>query len=166
MASNTRASPVSPLGSRRSIVRSTESAACVSAASNRLYDDNGMGLIFFFLASAEIGGLAADRAIGRKHDLFDLHLGLGQFLLAVLLEQRAPFVRRDRFVELHLTAFELLDDAFQFLQGVLKRKRCDILRHGGFFGQFRLSGGWRDGSRPHRAGPSLSLRAQNADSAR
>ena len=44
-------------------------------------------------------------------------------------------------LELHLAALELLDDRFQLLQRVLERQGGDILGHGGFFGQFCLSGG-------------------------
>src|SRR3979411_1571357 len=88
------------------MVRSTDWAAWTSAGSNARYDDSGMmrdGL-------AEVGGLAADGAIGGEDDLLDLHLGLGELLLAVPLEQRPPLVGRDRLVELHLAALELLDD--------------------------------------------------------
>src|SRR5262245_47872574 len=141
MASNTRASPVSPLGRRRSMARSVDSAACVSAASNRLYDDSGMRLVL--LVSAEVGGLGGDGAVSREDDLFDFHLGFGQLLFAVLLQQRAALVGCDRLVELDLAALELLDDAFELLERVLERKRCDLLGQGGFFGQFRLSGGER-----------------------
>src|SRR5262249_56504637 len=44
----------------------------------------------------EVGRLGADRAVGREDDLVDLHLGLGEFLLAVLFQKRAAFIRRDR----------------------------------------------------------------------
>src|SRR5262245_19007440 len=105
MASNTRASSSSPFGSRRSMVRSVDSAANAKAAANSRYDDSGMdGRL------VQVGRLAAHRPVGREHDLLHLDLGLGQLLLAVPLEQRPPFVGRDRLVELDLAALKLLDD--------------------------------------------------------
>src|SRR5262245_7204347 len=118
------------------MVCSVDDAANASAASKSRCDDRGMerGL-------AEVGGLSADRAVRRAHDLLDLHLGLGELLLAVLLEQRTALIGRDRLVELDLAALELLDDAFQLLQRVLERQAGYILRKYGFFCQFCLAGG-------------------------
>src|SRR6478736_5586978 len=104
-------------GSRRSMVCSVDDAANASAASKSRCDDSGMGREL-----AQIGGLAADRAVGREDDLLDLHLGLGELLLAVALQERTALVGGDRLVELDLAAFELLDDAFELLQGVLERQ--------------------------------------------
>src|SRR6185312_3530622 len=84
--------------------------------------------------SAQVGRLAADRSIGGKDDLLDLHLGLGKLLLAVALEQRAALVGRNRLVQLHLAALELLDDGLQLLQRVLERQAGDVLGNRGFFG--------------------------------
>src|SRR5476651_270011 len=131
MASNTRASPVSPLGSRRSMACSTEPAAKASAASNWRCDDNGMGS-----GLAEVGGLAGNRAVGGENDLLDLHLGLGELEFAVALQIGAALVGRDRLVELDLAALQLLDDAFQLLQRVFERQRGDVFQQGGFFGHF------------------------------
>ena len=71
------------------MVRSTDWAACAKAGSNSRNDDSGMadGEL------AEVGGLAADRTVRGEHDLLDLHLGLGELLLAVPL-QAARRVRR------------------------------------------------------------------------
>src|SRR5690348_1109936 len=135
MASNTRASPASPRGNRRSMVRSVASAAWASAGSNWRNDDSGMAT-----GLAEIGRLRAHGTVGREDDLLDLHLGLGQLLLAVPLQQRAAFVGRNRLVELHLAALELLDDALQLLQRVLEGEARDVLGQGVFLGHFlRLS---------------------------
>src|SRR5262245_30245829 len=125
MASNTRASPSSPLGSRRSMVRSVDSAANARAASNSRYDDSG---IVWSGQLVEVGRLTAHRPVGREHDLLDLHLGFGKLLLAVPLEQCSALVGRDRLVELDLAALQLLDDAFQFLQSVLEGQTGNILR--------------------------------------
>ena len=48
-------------------------------------------------------------------------------------------VGRDRLVELHLSALELLDDRLQLLERVLERQRGNILRQYRFFRQFGLS---------------------------
>ena len=72
-------------------------------------------------------GWAADRAVGGEDDLLDLHLGLGQLLLAVPLEQGAALVGGDRFVELHLAALQLLDDAFELFQRIFERQADDVL---------------------------------------
>src|SRR6266851_1443180 len=90
------------------MVRSTDWAAWTSAGSNARYDDSGMGKKL-----AEVGGLAADGAIGGEDDLLDLHLGFGELLL----------------------------DRLQLLQRVLERQRGNILRQYGFFRQFGLSEG-------------------------
>src|SRR5215471_1718123 len=116
MASKTRASSVSPFGRRRSIVCSTDEATKESAASKSRCDDRGM----YGRTLVQVCGLGTDGAVRRENDLLDLHLGLGKLLFAVLLEQGAALVGRNRLVELHLAALELLDDAFQLLQRVLE----------------------------------------------
>src|ERR1700720_3711778 len=116
------------------MVRSTDWAAWASAGSNARNDDSGMGREL-----AEVGRLGADGAIGGEDDLLDLPLGLGELLLAMPLQQRPALVGRDRLVELHLAALELLDDRLQLLQRVLERQRGNILRQYGFFRQFGLS---------------------------
>src|SRR5258708_10502728 len=88
---------------------------------------------------AEVGRLGADGAIGGEDDLLDLHLGFGELLLAVPLQQRPTLVGRDRLVELHLAALELLDDRLQLLERVLERQRSTILTPSGCFRQLRLS---------------------------
>src|SRR5882672_4029885 len=133
------------------MVRSTDWAAWASAGSNSRNDDSGMA----GSELAEVGGLAADRTVGREDDLLDLHLGLGELLLAVPLQERPALVGRDRLVELHLPALELLDDRLQLLQRVFERQRGNFLRQYGFFRQFRLSEGLSNGSRPHRRGPVI-----------
>src|SRR5258708_254163 len=104
------------------MVCSTDDAAYASAASKSRCDDSGMKRML-----AEVGGLAADRTVGRKDDLFDLHLGLGELLLAVPLEQRPALIGRDRLIQLDLATLELLDDALQLLEGVFERQVGDIL---------------------------------------
>src|SRR5690349_17377432 len=136
------------------MVCSVEAAAWARAGSNALNDDSGMA---DNARSAEIGGLAADRPIGREDDLLDLHLGLGELLLAVALQQRAALVGADCLVELHLAAFELLDDAFELLQRVFEGQALNILGNCGFFGGLvgqgaPLSGGRRMGVQPPSAG--------------
>src|SRR6266853_3032180 len=106
------------------MVRSTDWAAWASAGSNSRNDDSGMA----GSELAEVGGLAADRTVGGEDDLLHLHLGLGELLLAVPLQQGAAFVGRNRLVELHLAALELLDDAFQLLQRILEGQPGNILR--------------------------------------
>jgi hypothetical protein len=69
----------------------------------------------------------------------------------VALQQRAALVGGDRLVELHLAALELLDDAFELLQGVLERQAGNVLRDCRFFGQFCVGGG------AHLSGPSAEV---------
>src|SRR5260370_29316441 len=101
------------------MVRSTDWAAWTSAGSNARYDDSGM----MRSELAEVGGLAADGAIGGEDDLLDLHLGFRELLLAVPLQQRPPLVRGDPPVELDPAAPHLLDDPLHLLPPVLHRHR-------------------------------------------
>src|SRR5471032_3246657 len=117
------------------MVRSVASAAWASAGSNARSDDNGMMRTCYL---AEIGRLARDRTVGREADLLDLHLGLGQLLLAVALQQRAALVSGDGLVQLGLALLELLDDRLQLLQRVLEREAGDVLEKYGFFGHGSL----------------------------
>src|SRR5260370_34306371 len=108
MASNTRASPSSPLGSRCSMVRSTDSAANVRAALNSRYDDSGI-----LERLVQVGRLAAHRTGGREDDLLHLHLGLRQLLLAVPLQQGAAFVGCDLLGQPDLSTLQVPYDALQ-----------------------------------------------------
>src|SRR5260370_10335856 len=119
------------------MVRSTDWAAWTSAGSNARYDDSGM----VRSELAEVGGLAADGAIGGEDALLDLHRGFRELLLAVPLQQRPALVGGDRLVELDLAALELLDDRLQLLQRVLERQRGNVLRPYVFFRQFGPTGG-------------------------
>src|SRR5262249_45667971 len=132
MASKTRASPSSPFGSSRSMVRSADWAANARAASNSRYDDNGI----CFRRLVEVGRLAAHRPVRREVDLLHLHLGLCQLLLAVPLQQRTALIGGDRFVEFYFALLELRDDALELLQRVLEGQAGNFLRQCGFFRQF------------------------------
>ena len=54
-----------------------------------------------------------DRAVRRKRDLLDPHLGVLEQLIATPLQSFAPLVEPDRLVERHRAFFELIDDRFE-----------------------------------------------------
>ena len=118
------------------MVCSVDSAAKASAGSNWRYDDNGMGRIT--RRQPRSAGWVPTEPSDGEDDLLDLHLGLGQLLLAVPLEQGAALIGGDRLVELHLAALELLDDAFELFQGIFERQADDVLMDDRFFGHRRL----------------------------
>src|SRR5258708_35184764 len=93
------------------MVRSTDWAAWTSAGSNARYDDSGM----MRSELAEVGGLAADGAIGGEDDLLDLHLGFRELLLPVPLPQRPPPLGGDRPAALDLAAPHPLADPLHVL---------------------------------------------------
>ena len=132
------------------MVRSVVSAACAKAASNWRNDDSGMTAVRN--PSVQVGRLAAHRAVGGEHDFLDLHLGFGELVLAVALQQGAALVGRNRLVQFDLAALELLDDGFQLLQRVLEGQAGNVFGQCRFFGQFASLGerspeGGADGSR-------------------
>src|SRR6185369_10455201 len=112
---------------RRSSSPSIAAAASAMADFSASIGGGGSGL-------DRVAGLVAGKGLGRRlavrpdHDLVDLGLRLAQFLLAMLLQERAALIGADRVLELAAALFERAHDLLELGQCLLEAQLGDVGR--------------------------------------
>src|SRR5690606_37421746 len=66
------------------------------------------------------------RAVWPLDDILDPNAGLAQLRFAMPLQDLAPLIGADRHLQASFALLQLLDDHFEFRQGILERHRANV----------------------------------------